>query len=485
VKIIDHFVPCLGWIMKSKHLVIVLIGIVGASPSRCLFADTTNGAPTEAVQPLRVIVDPRTELLSVIFRLAGNPEYSIARVKSYTDDVENQFGKFRNEPVVKLAQEVRQTHGVSYDAVMSMAVHLTDTTNVGLRISLHPWPEGLDRRWTTGDANHFIKAMQQFVEDTSFREFTEQHAKLYQTTADRLQSLMKKEAHLEWFDAFFGGRPQASFTVDIDLLNGGGNYGPHFRALDGREELYCILGVWRTDSQGLPEFGSDALPVIIHEFCHSYCNPVIDRHLSELRSSGDALFAHESERMRSQAYGDGPTLLRESLVRACVIRYLHRYGGEAAARRNIEAEEQNGFLWIEELSDLLGDYEANRGRYPTLDDFSPRLAEFFAQSAKHVAQMRPSVIGIGTQLSQTNAAVTVMSVFPDSPAWKAGIKPGFTIISIDHTTTVNLSAWECANLIRGDLDTEVTLGVLDPTRHQTNTLTLKRVRIYYDLPSKR
>lgn len=371
--------------MKLKHLFIILAGVVGSPGSIMLFADTTNGSAAESVQTLQVVVDPRTELLSVIFRLAGNPEYNMARVKSYADDVENQFGKFRNEPVVKLAREVRRSNGVSYDAVMSMAVYLTDITNIQLRAPLHPWPDGLDRRWTARDANHFVKAARQFVEDTSFQRFIEQHAQLYQTTSERMQALMKKEAHLEWFDAFFGKRPQASFTVDIDLLNGGGNYGAHFQAPDSHEELFCVLGAWRTDSQGLPEFGRNAVPVVIHEFCHSYCNSLINRHLAELRASGDALFAHESAKMRSQAYSNGATLLRESLVRACVIRYLRQYGGEEAARRAIQAEKQNGFLWMQELSDLLGNYEAHREKYPTLDDFSPRLVTFFDETAKHAS----------------------------------------------------------------------------------------------------
>jgi len=60
-----------------------------------------------------------------------------------------------------------------------------------------------------------------------------------------------------------GERPQASFTVALEPLNGGGCYGPHFRAADGREELYCVLGVWRTDEQGLPQFTRDMLPIVV------------------------------------------------------------------------------------------------------------------------------------------------------------------------------------------------------------------------------
>lgn len=38
-----------------------------------------------------VRVDPRVELMSVIFRLAGNPEYNQSRLTSYIQDVEEHF----------------------------------------------------------------------------------------------------------------------------------------------------------------------------------------------------------------------------------------------------------------------------------------------------------------------------------------------------------------------------------------------------------
>ena len=37
---------------------------------------------------LGVVVEPRVELMSIIFRLAGNREYNLGRVDSYTNDVE-------------------------------------------------------------------------------------------------------------------------------------------------------------------------------------------------------------------------------------------------------------------------------------------------------------------------------------------------------------------------------------------------------------
>jgi hypothetical protein len=268
---------------------------------------------------------------------------------------------------------------------MSMAIHLTDAEQVKLRLPLKPWPEGLDNRWTATDVRKFLAAAQQFVNDSSFQEFIEQHRPLYQTTVARMQTLIEKETHPEWFDGYFGPRPHASFTVVLGLLSGGGgSYGPHFRAADGQEELYCILGVWQTDKQGLPRFTRDALGIVVHEFCHSYANPLIERHWAELQAPGDALFERVAGQIHAYSqgsYNSGQILLKESLVRVCVIRYMRQYQGEEAARYLIQTEKRNGFLWMAELSDLLGDYEAHRDRYPTLEEFSPRLVAFFTEAA--------------------------------------------------------------------------------------------------------
>jgi hypothetical protein len=392
--------------MKSMRLFTIVIAAAAAlAPSTVMAAESTNRATSQvapgSVHALRVAADSRVELLSLIFRLAGNSEYNMARVESYADDADKQFGKFRSDPVVKLARELCDAHSVSYDAVMSMAIHLADVGSLKLKVPLEPWPEGLDKRWTVSDVTNFLAAAQPFVKASSFQEFIEQHQPLYQTTVARMQTLLDTEAHLEWFDAYFGQRPQASFTVALGMLNGGACYGPHFQAADGHEELYCILGVWQTDKEGLPEFTSNMLSTVIHEFCHSYGNPLVERHLAELQPSGDALFEQVAGQMRSQAYGNGQTLLRESLVRACVVRYLRLYEGEEAARRAIQAQKKKGFLWMQEMSDLLGVYEAHRDQYPTLEDFLPRLVPFFAETAKNLlktradlASQRPKVVSM-------------------------------------------------------------------------------------------
>jgi len=350
---------------------------------------------------LRVVVDPRVELMSVIFRLAGNPEYSKGRVPSYVDDVDARFGPFRDHAAVTLARELRRTRGVSYDAVMSMAVHLSDAYALAEKVPFDPHPPGLDGRWRTEDARRFLEAARRFVEETSFKEFVDEHRKLYELTESRMRKVLDEHAHLEWFDEFFGERPEASFTVALGLLNGGACYGPRFRAADGKEELYCVLGVWLVDDEGNPTFTKGVLKTVTHEFCHSYTNAIVDRHEAEFEPAGKRIFPHVEAAMRRQAYGHWKTMLYEAMVRACVIRYTRKYDGSVAAWLAVQQEKGRSFRWVGDLSNLLGEYESSRDEYPTLDAFAPRIVAFFNEHAEEYAEKpaaleaeRPKVVSI-------------------------------------------------------------------------------------------
>ena len=97
--------------------------VLGLGPVAWLPAVGVAATEKPAARPFTVCVDPPVELMSVLFRLAGDPEYNQGRVPSYVQDVESHFGRFRDHPVVKLARELRQTRGISFNAPMGLAVH--------------------------------------------------------------------------------------------------------------------------------------------------------------------------------------------------------------------------------------------------------------------------------------------------------------------------------------------------------------------------
>ncbi|MHC5009136.1 MAG: DUF4932 domain-containing protein, partial [Planctomycetota bacterium] len=226
----------------------------------------TSAAGAAAGSRIEVVVDPRVELMSLIFRLAGNPEYNQANSASpYADDIETHFGQFRSHEVVKTARRLRRQRGVSYDAVMSMAVHLQDTTTLALRMPLDPQPPRLDRRWRPGEAGEFLDHARDFVNKSDFNGFVAEHRAFYDAAASRLQGPFEKNAYVDWFDDFFGKRPGARFRAIVGLLNGGGNYGVGVRFADGSEEITPVIGAYLFDYEGLPVFGPGINNTIVHE----------------------------------------------------------------------------------------------------------------------------------------------------------------------------------------------------------------------------
>ncbi|HEX5054449.1 MAG TPA: DUF4932 domain-containing protein [Planctomycetota bacterium] len=345
---------------------------------------------------LQVRVDPRVELLSLVFRLAGNPEYNQGRIDAYSKAVDAWFGAAKDHAVIAHAARLRAQRGVSYDAVMGLAVHLDEQFAPLLPLAR---AERLDHRWPAAEADKFVKELRDFARKAKAAAFFAEQAPLYELARQRLQHVIDENLELGWFDHFFGARPTASFELAIGLLNGGGNFGPSVKLRDGKEQLYCILGAWKTDGDGQPVFDGDYVSTVAHEFCHSYCNALIDAHEKEFEAAGTAIWPFVADVMQQQAYGNWQTMLRESLVRACVVRYQQKTGGEAAAQREIAEQHDRGFEWTGELAGVLADYERQRAEHATLATFMPEVVAFFAgyaprfaaQMAKmpHVVRMEP------------------------------------------------------------------------------------------------
>ena len=161
-----------------------------------------------------------------------------------------------------------------------------------LRIPIAEKPARLDTRWTAEDCTTFLRLGGQFVQETEFAAFVAEHEQLYKVTAERLTRQLAAHAYLAWFDKFFGVRPAAQFEALVGLLNGGGCYGVGVRFADGREEITPVLGAWRFDSTGVPEFDDSIDGAIVHELCHSYTNPLVDQFATALTPAAERIYAH-------------------------------------------------------------------------------------------------------------------------------------------------------------------------------------------------
>ncbi|WP_282126251.1 DUF4932 domain-containing protein [Marinifilum flexuosum] len=343
---------------KTRLLTLLLLMITGISS----FAQN-NLSPK---------YDERVELLSVVFRLAQSPEYINNAVKLHADAADEYFNKYSNHEVVKLAKKIRKKRGVGYDAVMSMAIHL-EIKNNSVYFNPQLNKDGLDDRWGNY-ADEFVLAVRNFYQESKFNTFFKANQKMYDLASERFQ-IVSNEIHIEWFEKFFGYKPKGQYHIVVGLLHRG-NYGPKYVTKSGEENIYSILSAYKVDSTGYPVFKKHQKSTLVHEFCHSFCNPLGEKYYSDMESKATDLFASVSTLMRRQAYGSAKTMIYEILVRASTIRYFEDNGASKnVVEKLLNAEKAKGFLWIDELYKALERYSSNRSKYPTLNDFMPEIVK--------------------------------------------------------------------------------------------------------------
>jgi hypothetical protein len=368
--------------------------------------------------------------MSIVFRLAGNNEYTQGRVPSYLDAIDRYFGPYRDHKAVQIARQLRNTDGVSFDAPMNLAVRLKDVESLSERVPFDRSDSGLDGRWHGVKARAFVDALRSFVTDARFSEFLKSQQALYDLTDSRLRKFVETNLDLPWYTRFFGARSPLRFIIVPGLVNGGPSYGASVVAEDGVTEMYAIPGVFEVDAEGLPRFSSVAfLQTTVHEFVHSYTNPLVDKYDAQLARAGDQLIEPLREAMSRQEYSTGKTVLYESMVRAATIRYIFAHAGPEAARRAEESDRANSFLWMGELCDLLATYEKNREAYPTLESFMPKVVQFFNDEAPRVGELqrlyeesRPKVVSmsIANHSQDVDPGVTEIVIRFNRPVRQVG-----------------------------------------------------------------
>lgn len=386
-------------------------------------------APTPAPAPsaVTVKVDRRIELVSIVFRLADAPEYRTAPPQSpYVQAVDTAFRDFATHPAVARTRELRK-QGISYDAPIHLAVHLDDQLN----------PFGLDelaaidKRWTGIDVAAYAAQLRAFATESKLDEFLAGQGEYFSRVESTLRTVVERENAGAWFDSFFGPReksipgaaaPRSDFVVIPGPLNGTRNFGSR-ATVGGTLRMYQVLGILRGD--GIPATDEQTVSLLVHEMAHSYVNPLFERQHDKLEASGRHLFSLVESQMVRQAYRDWQTMLNESGVRAVTTLYMREKYGDAAGARAARSEQRLGFVWTNELVDVLRQIRATKQPVAT---HMAKVIQFFNLTTINYrtglpklpflgpinAAMQQPVFVVSTELA--NYVTTVRDqLFADSP----------------------------------------------------------------------
>lgn len=122
-------------------------------------------------------------------------------------------------------------------------------------------------------------------------------------------------------------------------------------------------------------------------------------------------------------------------------------------------------------------YGAAKGMVDALGDtghsvfLDPQQAQDFQQSS------RGELIGIGVQVDTTGDLPVIIAPMQNSPASRAGILPGDTILAVDGQDLTGMSATDAVDLITGEAGTDVTITLRHEGETEPYDVTITREKI--------
>src|SRR3989339_1492658 len=121
-------------------------------------------------------------------------------------------------------------------------------------------------------------------------------------------------------------------------------------------------------------------------------------------------------------------------------------------------------------------YGAVQGLVSSLGDpyslyFPPKEAEQFAKD------LSGELEGIGAEIGVKEEQLVVVSPLPDSPAEKAGLRPGDKILFIDKESSFGMDVGTAVSKIRGKANTQVVLTIARDGVKDAKEITITRLKI--------
>ena len=125
-------------------------------------------------------------------------------------------------------------------------------------------------------------------------------------------------------------------------------------------------------------------------------------------------------------------------------------------------------------------YGAIKGLMASLNDpysvyFPPTESKDFQDT------VNGSFEGIGLEVGIKNKALTVIAPLKDTPAYKAGLKPGDIVLKIDDASTSDMTVDQAVHLIRGKKGVAVKLSIFRSGEDQPRDISV--VRDVIDIPT--
>ncbi|TYB30367.1 MAG: S41 family peptidase [Candidatus Mcinerneyibacterium aminivorans] len=140
---------------------------------------------------------------------------------------------------------------------------------------------------------------------------------------------------------------------------------------------------------------------------------------------------------------------------------------------------QKKYVEPDKLEDKKITYEAIRGMVKTLDEHTVFMDP--EQKKIFFSDLEGSFGGVGIQIDKRDNYIVVVSAIEGTPAYQKGIRAGDKIVEVDGESVVGISIDGIMRKLRGEIGTEVKIGIMREGVEEIIDFNIKRAKI--EIPS--
>ncbi len=334
-----------------------------------------------SIKEIHVKTNKNIETLAILYLLSDIGLN--AHEGSLASEAKQYFYHYQNHKVVSLFKQFNDT--VGFPMPSDLFLRLQEFPNAKLptnvytdssKVIIGKHQYGLGKEFV----HRFILALNNFYEEAGVEGFINAHKLYFDQCIQEVEQNLPNGELITTMELYFGKEFSSYTIIPSPILFPQIGFGIK---IDGeQEDIYYIAGSFPQDKNGSHytygfDSASDVWEMSVHEFGHSFINPLCARTVNKKRiDTLRHLFDPIESKMKNQGYSDWWICFTEHIVRMGEIRIAMALKDSIRADklRDTYIHEMN-FVYLPYLENKMKYYENNRDKYQTIEEYFPELID--------------------------------------------------------------------------------------------------------------
>lgn len=314
------------------------------------------------------------EKIETIYAIAFFDDYFLVNNHNnlYKQKLKNKFKDLKNHKAIALFDTLSKKHNFNFNKITDWVLQFgkfPELKKVRKNTNQHTYIKKKHNDLIKNFKEEFIS----FNQDSLFQAYLLE----VKPVNDKVINQVKKSKSIENLPTYlenYYGTKLGSYNLILSPLVHSGGFNAEF-ITNTKKEVYAIIGP-NGEIDYIPYFEKKFLEMdlILHEFGHSFINPLAKEFKNEIESIKEKWYTKSLiKKAQNQGYNKWVDVFNELVIRAITIQITKNNFGTKKAKELLNYEKSVGFSLVETIIDVLKQYEENREKYPNIKEFYPNL----------------------------------------------------------------------------------------------------------------